>query len=91
MDPAKAPEIARSPDLGKGRQLLETKGQPAHFPMAGVVALPTSNPPAMDGKAFERAHKLAPDLLERARVDAAGATRRVAQGPDGREAGQRDA
>jgi len=30
--------------------------------MTGVVALPSSNPPPMDGKAFERAHKLAPDL-----------------------------
>lgn len=30
--------------------------------MSGVVAVPSSNPPAMDGRAFDRAHKLAPDL-----------------------------
>ncbi len=58
---AKAPSIAGA-DLGRGRQLLETKGCGTCHAMAGVVALPSSNPPAMDGKAFERAHKLAPDL-----------------------------
>jgi mono/diheme cytochrome c family protein len=62
VDLAKAPEIAGA-DLGKGRQLLETKGCGSCHAMTGVVALPSSNPPAMDGKAFERAHKLAPDLV----------------------------
>ncbi len=58
---AGVPEIAGA-DLGKGRQLLETKGCGSCHVMTGVVALPSSNPPAMDGKAFERAFKLAPDL-----------------------------
>jgi mono/diheme cytochrome c family protein len=70
-DPAKAPEIAGA-DLGKGRQLLETKGCGSCHVMTGVAALPSSNPPAMDGKAFERAHKLAPDLVHaRTRMPAA--------------------
>ena len=60
-DVAKAPEIAGA-DLGKGRQLLETKGCGSCHVMTGVIALPSSNPPAMDGRAFERAHRLAPDL-----------------------------
>ena len=60
-DFSRAPEIAGA-DLGKGRQLLETKGCGSCHTMTGVVALPSSNPPPMDGKAFERAHKLAPDL-----------------------------
>jgi cytochrome c5 len=60
-DLGKAPEIAGA-DLGKGRQLLETKGCGSCHTMSGVVALPSSNPPAMDGRAFERAHRLAPDL-----------------------------
>lgn len=68
VDLAKAPEIAGA-DLGKGRQLLETKGCGSCHVMTGVVALPSSNPPSMDGKAFERAHKLAPDLVNtRARM-----------------------
>lgn len=67
-DVAKAPEIAGA-DLGKGRQLLETKGCGSCHVMSGVAALPSSNPPAMDGKAFERAHRLAPDLVNvRARM-----------------------
>ncbi len=67
-DLAKAPEIAGA-DLGKGRQLLETKGCGSCHVMTGVVGLPSSNPPAMDGKAFDRAHKLAPDLAHaRARM-----------------------
>jgi cytochrome c1 len=61
-DVAKAPEISGA-DLGKGRQLLETKGCGSCHVMTGVVALPSSSPPAMDGKAFDRAHKLAPDLV----------------------------
>jgi mono/diheme cytochrome c family protein len=61
VDVAKAPELAGA-DLGKGRALLETKGCGSCHAMTGVVALPSSNPPAMDGRAFDRAHKLAPDL-----------------------------
>ena len=61
VDLAKAPEIAGA-DLGKGRHLLETKGCGSCHAMTGVALLPSSNPPAMDGKAFERSHKLAPDL-----------------------------
>lgn len=49
-------------DLGKGRQLLESKGCGSCHAMTGVAAVPTSNPPAMDAKEFDRAHKLAPDL-----------------------------
>jgi mono/diheme cytochrome c family protein len=49
-------------DLGKGRQLIETKGCGSCHVFGGVAAVPSSNPPAMDGKAFDRAHKLAPDL-----------------------------
>ena len=58
---ADAPEI-KGADLGKGRQLLETKGCGSCHVMTGVVAVPSSNPPSMDPKAFDRAHKLAPDL-----------------------------
>ena len=57
-----AAEIAGA-DLGKGRHLLETKGCGSCHVMTGVVAIPSSNPPAMDGKAFDRAFKLAPDLV----------------------------
>ena len=67
-DVAKAPEIAGA-DLGKGRQLLETKGCGSCHTMTGVVPLPGSSPPVMSPKAFERAHKLAPDLVNaRARM-----------------------
>jgi cytochrome c2 len=62
VDLAKAPEIAGA-DLGKGRHLLETKGCGSCHSMTGVVPLPSSNPPAMDGRAFERAFRLAPDLV----------------------------
>jgi len=58
--PASTAEIAKA-DLGKGRQLLETKGCGACHAMTGVVAVATSNPPAMDAKDFDRAHKPAPD------------------------------
>ncbi len=69
-DPAKAPEIAGA-DLGKGRRLLETKGCGSCHTMTGVIALPTSTPPAMDGRAFDRAFRLAPDLRStRARMPA---------------------
>jgi cytochrome c2 len=49
-------------DLGKGRQLLETKGCGSCHVMTGVAAIPPSNPPAMDPRDFDHAHKLAPDL-----------------------------
>jgi cytochrome c5 len=49
-------------DLGKGRQVLETKGCGSCHTMTGVAAIPASNPPAMDPREFDRAHKLAPDL-----------------------------
>src|SRR5262249_13600649 len=55
------PELAGA-DLGKGRQLLETKGCGSCHVFTGVVALPSSLAPAMDGKEFERARRLAPDL-----------------------------
>lgn len=57
-----APKEAVPPDLGKGRQLLETKGCGSCHVMTGVAALPPSNPPAMDARAFDHGHKLAPDL-----------------------------
>jgi hypothetical protein len=59
--PASPPEIAGA-DLGKGRQLLDTKGCGACHVFTGVAAVQSSPPPAMDGKEFERAHRLAPDL-----------------------------
>lgn len=58
---ASAPEL-QGADLGKGRQLLETKGCGSCHAMTGVAPVPSSSPPAMDGKDFERANKLAPDL-----------------------------
>lgn len=59
--PASTTAIAKA-DLGKGRRLLETKGCGSCHAMTGVAAVPSSNPPAMDAKDFDRAHKLAPDL-----------------------------
>lgn len=61
-DPAKAPELAGA-DLGKGRRLLETKGCGSCHVMSIVEPLPSSTPPIMEAKAFERAFKLAPDLV----------------------------
>lgn len=62
-------------DLGKGRQLLETKGCGSCHVFGGVAAVPSSNPPPMDGHAFERAHRLAPDLrFARDRMSAATMT-----------------
>jgi cytochrome c5 len=59
-------------DLGKGRQLLETKGCGSCHVMGGVAAVPSSSPPALDAKSFERAFKLAPDLrVTRERMSAA--------------------
>lgn len=56
------PPPALTADLGKGRQLLETKGCGSCHVMTGVAALPASSPPAMDPREFDHAHKLAPDL-----------------------------
>ncbi len=61
VDLARAPEIAGA-DLGKGRQLIETKGCGSCHVFTGVVAVPSSAPPTMDGRDFDRAYKLAPDL-----------------------------
>lgn len=59
-------------DLGKGRQLLETRGCGSCHSMTGVAAVPVSNPPPMDGKELERGKKLAPDLrFARDRMSAA--------------------
>ncbi|MBX3222366.1 MAG: c-type cytochrome [Labilithrix sp.] len=59
-------------DLGKGRQLLETRGCGSCHVFTGVAAVPVSAPPAMDGKEFERGRKLAPDLrFTRERMTAA--------------------
>lgn len=70
-DLANAPEI-HGADLGKGRQLLETKGCGSCHVMTGVVAVQSSNPPAMNPRDFERAFKLAPDLrIARERMTAA--------------------
>ncbi|HSO33276.1 MAG TPA: cytochrome C oxidase Cbb3 [Labilithrix sp.] len=67
-DPMKTLELAGA-DLGKGRQLLETKGCGSCHVFTGVAALPSSNPPAMSPKDFEVGHKLAPDLrVTRARM-----------------------
>jgi mono/diheme cytochrome c family protein len=61
-------------DLGKGRQLLETKGCGTCHVFTGVAAVPVSTPPAMDGKDLERGRKLAPDLrFVRDRMSAAKA------------------
>jgi mono/diheme cytochrome c family protein len=74
LDPpstAQAGALAGS-DLGKGRQLLETKGCGSCHAFSGVAALPSSAPPSMDGKQFERGHRLAPDLrFARDRMSAA--------------------
>lgn len=51
-----------SADLGKGRQLLETKGCASCHTFTGVAPLPSARPPTMDAKDFERGHRLAPDL-----------------------------
>ncbi len=56
-----APELAGA-DLGKGRQLLEAKGCGSCHVFTGVAPLVASAPPVMDGRDFERARKLAPDL-----------------------------
>ncbi|MBX3264236.1 MAG: c-type cytochrome [Labilithrix sp.] len=64
VDPpaAAAPAELAGADLGKGRQLLETKGCGSCHVFTGVAAIPSSAPPPMDGKQFARGHTLAPDL-----------------------------
>lgn len=59
-----APDMTpiKGADLGKGRQLMETKGCGTCHTMTGVAKIEASNPPSLDAKEFERAHKLAPDL-----------------------------
>ena len=67
-DPGATLEL-KGADLGKGRQLLETKGCGSCHVFSGVVALPSSTPPAMTPKDFEVGHRLAPDLrVTRART-----------------------
>ena len=61
VEPAKAIELIGA-DLGKGRQLLETKGCGSCHAFTGVAAVPSSKPPAMSAKDFEIGHRLAPDL-----------------------------
>lgn len=52
----------RAGDLGNGRQLLDTKGCGSCHAFTGVPAIASSAPPAMDGRAFQRGRRLAPDL-----------------------------
>lgn len=68
---AAAPELAGA-DLGKGRQLLESKACGSCHAFTGVAPIAASAPPAMDPKEFARGHKLAPDLrVTRDRMPAA--------------------
>ncbi len=60
--PASADPKPPEGDLGKGRQLLDTKGCGSCHSFSGIAPLAVSAPPAMDGKDFERGRKLAPDL-----------------------------
>lgn len=55
-------DIKADGDLGNGRRLLDSKGCGSCHVMSGVAPLASSAPPAMDGKDFERAVRLAPDL-----------------------------
>ncbi len=71
-DTASTPADLAGADLGKGRQLLETKGCGSCHVFTGVAVIPSSAPPAMDPKEFDRGHKLAPDLrFARERMTAA--------------------
>ncbi|AKV01236.1 putative large, multifunctional secreted protein [Labilithrix luteola] len=60
-DGAGAVDLAGA-DLGKGRALLDAKGCGSCHAFSGVASVQNSPPPPMDGKAFERARTLAPDL-----------------------------
>jgi mono/diheme cytochrome c family protein len=72
--PGKPVETAGA-DLGKGRQLLDTKGCGSCHVFSGVAAIAPSAAPAMDGNEFERGHRLAPDLrFTRERMTAAKLT-----------------
>ncbi len=67
-----APAELAGADLGKGRQLLDTKGCGSCHVFTGVAAIASSAPPEMDGREFERGRKLAPDLrFARERMSAA--------------------
>jgi mono/diheme cytochrome c family protein len=55
-------EAEPKPDLGKGRQLVDTKGCGSCHVFTGVAALANSPPPAMDPKDYAIAHTIAPDL-----------------------------
>lgn len=61
VDASKAPELDGA-DVGKGRQLLESKGCGSCHAFTGVAPLAASAPPSMDPKAFAKAHALAIDL-----------------------------
>jgi mono/diheme cytochrome c family protein len=61
LDLAKAKEL-QGADLGKGRQLLETKGCGSCHAFTGVAAVASSNPPQMEPRDFDRGFRLAPDL-----------------------------
>jgi hypothetical protein len=62
-------------DLGKGRNLIETKGCGSCHTMSGVAQIPSSNPPSMPADQFEKARRLAPDLrFARDRMTAAKVT-----------------
>ncbi len=60
--PSGTPSELAGADLGKGRQLLDTKGCGACHVFTGVASVESSALPAMDGKDLQRGHKLAPDL-----------------------------
>ena len=61
VEPAKTVELMGA-DLGKGRQLIETKGCGSCHVFTGVASVPSSTPPSMSPKDFEIGFKLAPDL-----------------------------
>jgi mono/diheme cytochrome c family protein len=54
--------FAGGADLGKGRQLIETKGCGNCHVFTGVAAVPPSTLPAMGGRDLEVGRRLAPDL-----------------------------
>jgi cytochrome c5 len=71
-EPKAKPSETHGADLGKGRQLIETKGCGSCHDFSGVAAVPSSTPPTMDGRDLERGKKLAPDLrFSRERMNAA--------------------
>jgi Cytochrome c len=60
-EPLQTLELAGA-DLGRGRQLLETKGCGSCHAFTGVAPLPSAMPPAMSPKELAIGHALAPDL-----------------------------